>query len=310
MQLNTIGQLYWIGWVGALASVLVALPLWRGVCLRIRFLDAPGSRKLHHTPTPLAGGLAVLSGLLIAMTVLMAVSGTLRNLVEQRLGMWLAIAGGAVFMTLLGVLDDRHELKPGTKFGLQFVVALAVAAAGLRITLFIPHLVFQYAITVLWILAVINAFNFMDNMNGLCAGLGAIAAATFAAAASRHDQQAEACFALLVCGALLGFLPRAFLGDGGSHLVGFCMAVLAILPSFHTQQDRQPLAVLKPLLILAVPLLDMAWVVLLRWNARKPFYLGDTNHLSHRLVRRNLTPPVAVALIWLVAAICGGLSLL
>lgn len=314
--MNHVNQLNWIGWSAALATVLVTLPLWRIACVRIGLLDSPGSRKVHEKPIPLAGGLAVLGGLLVSATLMLALSGEMRELVRDRLGMWIAIAGGAVFMTLVGVLDDRHELRAGVKFTLQLAVALGVAAAGLRITLFVPNLVFQYGITALWILTVINALNFMDNMNGLCAGLGAIASATFAAAASRHDQHAEVCFSLLVCGALLGFLPynfpraQAFLGDAGSHLIGFCMAVLAILPSFHTARDTHPLAVLKPLLILAVPLLDMAWVVVLRWRAGTPFYLGDTNHLSHRLVRRNLSPPVAVALIWLLAAVCGALALL
>ncbi|MCU0789400.1 MAG: undecaprenyl/decaprenyl-phosphate alpha-N-acetylglucosaminyl 1-phosphate transferase [Verrucomicrobia bacterium] len=229
---------------------------------------------------------------------------------------WTAILGGSILMTLLGVLDDRHALGPGAKFVLQALVALGVAAAGLRITLFVANPVFQYGITVLWILAVINAFNFMDNMNGLCAGLGVVAAATFAAAASRHAQQAEAMFSLLVCGALLGFLPgnypraRAFLGDAGSHLVGFAMAVLAILPSFYTAQDPRPFAVLIPLLILALPLGDMAWMVVLRTREGKRFYVADTNHLSHRLVRRGLSQPAAVALIWALAAAVSVIALL
>jgi UDP-GlcNAc:undecaprenyl-phosphate GlcNAc-1-phosphate transferase len=229
--------------------------------------------------------------------------------------LWICVGAGAVLMTGLGVLDDRHVLRPGPKFALQLAVALLLAAAGLRITLFVENPVFQYAVTALWMLTVINAFNFMDNMNGLCAGLGAIAAATFAVAAARHTQQAEVVFSLLVCGGLLGFLPynypraRVFLGDAGSHLVGYCVAVLAILPSFHTRSDPRPLAVLTPLLILAVPLLDMAWMVVVRTRAGQPFYVGDTNHLSHRLVRRGLSEAQAVALIWGLAAATSALAL-
>jgi UDP-GlcNAc:undecaprenyl-phosphate GlcNAc-1-phosphate transferase len=97
-----------------------------------------------------------------------------------------------------------------------------------------------------------------------------------------------------MCGALVGFLPynfpkaKAFLGDAGSHLTGYLLAVLAILPHFHTVENPRPLAVLTPLVVLAVPLLDVAWVVILRWRMGKPFYVGDTNHLSHRLVRAGL----------------------
>src|SRR5206468_7525387 len=132
------------------------------------------------------------------------------------------------------------------------------------------------------------AFNFMDNMNGRCAGLGAIAAWFFAIVAAADGQYLVGLIAFLTFGALLGFLPynfpraRVFLGDAGSHLVGYLLAVLAILPHFYTPRHARPLAVLMPLCILAVPLLDLVWVVLLRWRLGKPFYIGDTNHLSHR----------------------------
>jgi len=115
---------------------------------------------------------------------------------------------------------------------------------------------------------------------------------------------------------LIGFLPfnfpraRAFLGDSGSHLIGYSLAVLAILPHFYNPRHPRPLAVLAPLLILAVPLFDMARVVILRWRAGRPFYQGDTNHLSHRLVRAGLSARNAVLLIWLSAASLGACVLL
>ena len=122
--------------------------------------------------------------------------------------------------------------------------------------------------------------------------------------------------ALLTCGALVGFLPhnfpkaRAFLGDSGSHLVGYLLAVLAILPHFINRDQPNRLAVISPLLVLAVPLGDLAWVVLLRWRKGQPFYVGDTNHLSHRLVRAGLSKTTAVMLIWLIALIIGSSALL
>ena len=217
-------------------------------------------------------------------------------------------------MLLVGLLDDKHELRPGAKFAGQFAVALLVASTGTRITLFVHNDLFHYAITILWILTVINAFNFMDNMNGLCAGLGLIGAWYFATMARINGQYLVALIALLTVGALAGFLPYnfpragAFLGDAGSHLVGYLLAVLAILPHFYTARHPRPLAVLIPLLVLAVPLLDLVWVVVLRWRMGRPFYIGDTNHLSHRLVQRGLTRPQAVLIIWLLAAVIGGLA--
>jgi UDP-GlcNAc:undecaprenyl-phosphate GlcNAc-1-phosphate transferase len=207
-------------------------------------------------------------------------------------------------------------LQPLVKFGGQLAVAAVVAASGVRITLFVHNLVFSYAVTVLWILTVINAFNFMDNMNGLCAGLGASSACFFAMIAAIQGQYLVALMALLVSGSLLGFLPHnfpratAFLGDTGSHLTGYLLAVIAILPHFYSRQNPRPWAVLIPLLILAVPLGDLVWVVRLRQRLGKPFYLGDNNHLSHRLVKRGWSRVDAVLLIWLINCVCGAVAVL
>jgi UDP-GlcNAc:undecaprenyl-phosphate GlcNAc-1-phosphate transferase len=191
-----------------------------------------------------------------------------------------------------------------------------VAAAGVRITLFVPSLLFSYVITIFWILTVVNAFNFVDNMNGLCTGFGIVASLYFLIIAAGTGQYLVALIASLMVGALLGFLPynfpraKAFLGDSGSHLVGYLLAILAILPHFYTRHHPRVPAVLSPLLILAVPLGDLLWVVCARWHAGRPFYLGDTNHFSHRLVQRGLTPVRAVLLLWLVAGAVGALALL
>jgi UDP-GlcNAc:undecaprenyl-phosphate GlcNAc-1-phosphate transferase len=219
-------------------------------------------------------------------------------------------------MLTVGLLDDKHELRPAIKFACQLLVAFAVAASGVRITLFVSIPAFSYVVTILWILTVINAFNFMDNMNGLCTGLGAIGALCFAIISAGAGHYLVSLIAFLACGALLGFLPynfpraKSFLGDSGSHLVGYLLAILAILPHFYTQHHPRVLAVFSPLLILAVPLGDLIWVVILRWRMGKPFYIGDTNHLSHRLTRRGLSRTKAVLLIWLLAALLGSLTLL
>jgi len=312
--------------LSAFATTLATLPLWRKWCLRTGHVDDPGHRKIHDEPIALAGGLAVLTGLLVpllAAVVLLkldfipfSTSGPLAHGFSRRDIQLLAILLGAVAITVLGWLDDKHELRPLPKFAGQVLIALLVASAGVRVTLFVPNVIFSYAVTVLWLLTVINAFNFMDNMNGLCAGLGAIAAGHFAVIAASEGQYLVALTALLMCGALVGFLPynfpkaKAFLGDAGSHLTGYLLAVMAILPHFHTSDNPRPLAVLTPLVVLAVPLLDLAWVVILRWRMGKPFYVGDTNHLSHRLVRAGLSKTTAVLVIWLAAAGLGALTML
>src|SRR5208282_4480421 len=311
---------------GAFLTTLLALPLWRKWCLHVNLVDDPGQRKIHDAPIPLAGGFAVLTGILLplaagAIVLKLGVNVASQTLpiahgLERRALELAVIAGGAIAITVLGWLDDKHELKPLPKFAGQLLVAIAVAAACKRITLFVPNIYFSYAITILWLLTVINAFNFMDNMNGLCAGLGTIGALLFAIIAASNGEYLVALTGFLMCGALLGFLPwnfpnaRAFLGDAGSHLVGYLLAVMAILPHFYTKQNPRPLAVLSPLLVLAVPLADLAWVVILRTRTRKPFWIGDTNHLSHRLVRTGMTQTGAVLVIWLLAVMIGGLAAL
>jgi len=306
---------------GAFITSLLALPLWRKWCRRTNLVDDPGHRKIHSQPVPLAGGFAVLTGILLPLGVgavllklgignLSAASSIVHG-IDRRAIELTVLAFGAVAITILGWLDDKHELKALPKFIGQILIALAVAAACKRITLFVHSDVFSYAITVLWILTVINAFNFMDNMNGLCAGIGAIGALFFALIAAANGQYLVAITGFLMCGALVGFLPwnfpnaRSFLGDAGSHLVGYLLALMAILPHFYTKQNPRPLAVLAPLLVLAVPLLDLAQVSIFRTLNRKPFWLGDTNHLSHRLTRAGLSRTKAVLVLWLLATLIG-----
>lgn len=340
-------NLYLLAFGSSFIAALISLPLWRNWCISIGLVDDPGHRKIHDSPIALAGGFAVMTGLLFALIGGLAVvlisahlaDGSVVNSMttpssagqglvgaetgdllghgmRRRSPQLLAIFFGAAFMFVLGWLDDKHELSPRTKFGGQLFIASLVAISGIRITLFVPNVVFSYGITVLWILTVTNAFNFMDNMNGLCAGLGAICSFQFALSAAIHGQYLVATIAFTACGALLGFLPfnfpkaSAFLGDAGSHLIGFLLAVLAILPHFYSRENRNAWAVLTPLLILAVPLVDLLWVVLLRWRLGQPFYLGDNNHLSHRLVRRGWSRSSAVLIIWLIATLVGAIGFL
>lgn len=319
-------NVYFAAFASAFVTTLATLPLWRRWCWRTGLVDHPGPRKIHDAPIPLAGGLAVLTGLLVPLAAAVVLlkfnfiqsanaEALLYGLNKRKLQL-AAIALGALGITILGVLDDKHELRPFHKFTGQLLIATLIAAAGVRITLFVPNIVFSYAVTILWLVTLINAFNFMDNMNGLCAGLGAIGAGWFAVIAARDGQYLVALIAFLTCGALVAFLPhnfpnaRTFLGDAGSHLVGYLLAVLGILPHFYNKLDPRPWAVISPLLILAVPLADLAWVVLLRWQMGKPFYIGDTNHLSHRLVRAGLSRTTAVLVIWSGAAVLGVLALL
>lgn len=317
---------YLITACGAFAAALLSMPFWRWLCIRTNHVDDPGHRKIHDRPIALAGGLAAITGFMAPILAgLVALEGGLfpQSMIDSliygfgaRKWQLAAIIGGALAMVILGWFDDRHELSPAVKFAGQLLVTLAVAVSGVRITLFVPSVLFSYGITLLWMLTLINALNFMDNMNGLCAGIGTIAAGWFAAIAIGHGQYLVALLALAIGGSLLGFLPynfpgaSAFLGDAGSHLIGFLLAVLAILPHFYSHKSPNRIAVISPLLILGVPLLDLVWVVIIRTRRRRPFWIGDTNHLSHRLNRRGFSRPQSVMLLWLLGLLLGGSAFL
>lgn len=320
-------NVYALAFFTALISSVVTFPFWRRFCIRTGHVDDPGHRKIHAAAVPLAGGLTVMTGFFLPVLIGSAVvtfwhggdgEELVRSLYEyglERRGIQLvAIVLGALGMVALGWWDDKHELRPLPKFAGQTLIALLVAWSGVRITLFIPNELVAYVLTVLWILALTNALNFLDNMNGLCTGLGLIAAWGCAWAAAIQGQYLVATLAFSISGALAGFFPfnfphaKAFLGDAGSHLVGFLVAVLAILPNFYSAQTPHRLAVISPLVILAVPLYDLVTVILIRWRKGQPFYVGDTNHISHRLTRKGMTRSQAVLILLLVHALCAGLA--
>ena len=216
---------------------------------------------------------------------------------------------------MLGILDDQRDLSPRWKFLGQVLIALAVAASGIRVTIFVESPVFSYTITVLWILTVTNAVNFQDNMNGLCPGLGLIGGWFFAWHAGLEGQYLVASLAFLFTGALAGFLPfnfpkgGVFLGDGGSHIVGFLLAVLAILPDFYSAANPHkcirrhtaagaPRSAGRPRL--SDPHSAPAW----------PSGLGRGQQSFLRLVRAGLAKPRAVLLLLLISAVAGAVTMI
>ena len=318
--------LYLFALVGGAVISAASLPLWRRWCEHVGLVDAPGYRKIHDHPVPLAGGLAVITGLVapILGATAWVWLGPLPESFDRVVAYGLAkrgwqitaILGGAVAMLALGVIDDRRDLAAKWKFAAQVLIAVTVAASGIRVTMFVESPAFSYAVTVLWILTVTNAVNFQDNMNGLCAGLGLIAGWFFAWHSGLEGQYLVASLAFLFTGALAGFLPynfprgSVFLGDGGSHVVGFLLAVLAILPDFYSATSPHKWLVLAPLLVLAVPLADLVSVILIRRRLGQAVWIGDNNHFSHRLVRAGQAKPRAVLILLLIATTTGAVTFL
>ncbi|MCX7824666.1 MAG: undecaprenyl/decaprenyl-phosphate alpha-N-acetylglucosaminyl 1-phosphate transferase [Verrucomicrobiae bacterium] len=280
-----------LAFVIAAIVALIATPAAMSASRRLGFMDEPGSRKSHAGPMPLLGGVAVF------MAVVLGALGTGWPTTAADSHRLLGVLGGGALALVLGLTDDRRDLRAGPKLAGQILIAVVAAAGGLRVTLFIPVPALQWLLTVLWLATVMNALNFLDNMDGLCAGVGAICALIFGGIALAHQQTLAATLAAATAGALAGFLPwnfpraKIFLGDSGSHFTGFMLGALAMLPDYYVHQQPSPtqLPVLIPVIVLALPLFDLVAVMWSRWRRGAPIHIGDANHLSHRLVQLGLS---------------------
>ncbi len=317
--------------VGAFALVM-GLVLTRATIVlahRFRLFDLPGERKLHDEALPSIGGLAILGALLVTIGVHLAAVLLLRDHMEPArqaaaaleyslsqgaapaVRRMVAILAGGVLVFALGFWDDRRPLGPGVKLAVQVVAAAIAVAAGVRLDLFVPGGVLATGLTVLWIILITNAFNLLDNMDGLSAGVAAIAAFLFGFVAAANQQWLIAALLSAYVGSLLGFLwynrrpARILMGDAGALFIGFVLACVTVVTSFYRPGETTRWVVLMPALILGVPLFDTASVIALRLRAGVPVFQGDQRHFSHRLVRLGFTQGQAVAVIYLTTAVVG-----
>ncbi len=314
--------------VGPLLLSVFATYLVRGWARRTGFVDRPSGHKGHEAPVALGGGIALIVSIcgpiLVGSAVVWAlrgdiVPGWLPELVRTHAGgiaaklpTVLAIVIGAVVLHVVGLIDDRRALGPWPKFVAQFAVAIFIAGPiGIRAVEALPTAL-SIGFTVLWIVLITNAFNFLDNMDGLSAGVAAVAAAIFAIASMRTGQVFVPVMAWVAVGGLLGFLvfnfspASIFMGDAGSLVIGYLMAVLTVLVTFYDPgQNLTPFGVLVPVVVLAVPLYDVISVVIHRLRLGESPFRGDRRHFSHRLVRRGMTPRKAVLTIYLATAATG-----
>jgi UDP-GlcNAc:undecaprenyl-phosphate GlcNAc-1-phosphate transferase len=240
----------------------------------------------------------------------------LAGLRQQSLRLW-ALLGCATVLMLLGLADDKWNLDWRLRLGVQFVVA-AVAVFGLdwRLTLFFDVPLATGLLSILWIVGLTNSFNMLDNMDGLSAGVAAIAGGTLAcvlllAPVDRAGPQLfVAGFLLVLVGALVGFLfhnrpPAAlFMGDAGSYFTGFCLSAATLLATYTSYDGGRRHAVLAPLCIMAVPLYDMISVILLRLREGRSPFQADKRHLSHRLVALGFSQEQAVLTIYVLTGTC------
>ena len=300
-------------------------------------IDSPGHRKVHASPMPTCGGLAIWLGIILPFAAgqiaLASVSGAgqaagvrwlpseisihLPGLIDESSRLWILLGGGTV-LVILGLIDDRWGLGWKVRLVVQTLVAAIVVHAGWRLELFLDAPWLTGLLSVLWIVGLINSFNMLDNMDGLSAGVAAIAGGILAVVmliapdpVTRQPQLFVGGFLLVIVGSLLGFLwhnrppARLFMGDTGSYLIGYMLATATLTATFAGYGDVPRHAILAPLCVLAVPIYDTATVVLIRLRQGRSPFEGDKSHFSHRLVDLGMTKPQAVGTIYLATATCG-----
>src|SRR5262245_47261812 len=299
-----------------LIALAIAAPLaWLFMPLGIRlawaigWLDHPQARKLHKHATAVLGGAVVFGAAVIAWGV------TLRFIPHSPADWeaWYLLAGAAVTL-VLGLWDDRFGMRPSVKMLGQAAAATMLVSTGL-----VPHvglpIGIEAALTLLALVALMNAVNFLDNMNGMVGGLAPIALAGFAWTSLERGANGVAAAQLALAGACLGFLPhnfpraRIFLGDAGSLFLGYSLGASALI----TMQGAGPgWGRAGAPLMLAYPAFDMVFVVLTRMRDGRPVYQGGRDHTNHRLASVLKCPKTTVLVVWASGAVlcAAGLSML
>ena len=277
---------------------------------RLGVVDRPGGRRIHDRPIPLLGGVAILAGIVVAV---------LPNLdVDRR---YASILIGAGLICLLGVVDDRFGIPPLPKLLGQIACAAIPVATGMTIdSITIPLIepstvsfgVLAYPLTIIFIVAVANVVNLADGMDGLAAGVCGISALTFAILALSLGRISAGVMAAAVAGACLGFLPwnfnpaKVFMGDSGALVLGFLLACVSIQGVMKT---AAALALVFPLVVLLVPILDTSFVILKRLKSGQSIASADKNHFHHRLLRVGYTQRQAVGLLYAWSAVLAAFAL-
>ena len=324
-----------------LAPMLMALvgtALAKRLALRLGMLDAPGERKVHVRTTPRNGGIAIFWAIAIPVGLGLLMmpwiqshrffgllpkhAVTLMRLEHVSLPLtWLLLAC-TLAMHLLGLLDDRLALGALPKLIGQLAIATALVVIGEKLkpggfrilTVLDGKITGGYfiscALTVAWLTVLTNAFNFLDNMDGLAAGVAVICSLMFVIAAAHNAQWLVCAILLVYIGAILGFLwhnfPPAsiFMGDGGSMVLGFLLAALTIRTTYFSPPEPW-YGIFTPLLICAVPLYDFCTVIAIRMRRGRNPMKGDTNHFSHRLTRHGFSNKAAVLIIYAITLATG-----
>ena len=295
----------------AFVLAIILTPLTARLAAHYGFLDQPAPRRLHQTPTPRHGGIPLFLAFIAALAVSLPFPRSDVNEPTKLIGLML----GLTVVAIVGAYDDARELGALPQFAAQILAAGIAVASGVvireipnplgAVPIPLPGL-FAVAFTVFWIVGMMNTINWLDGLDGLAAGVTAIASAVLFIHTFRLTQYSLALLPLALAGAALGFLifnfspARMFLGSG-AYLLGFALAVLSIIGGAK---------VASALLVLAIPILDVAWQILNRVRTGHSPFEADRGHLHHRLYDFNISSRAIVALYYALTATFGALALI
>ncbi len=316
---------WWVIYAIVLGSAFllstILTPICRMLAWKWNFLDKPlgEGHKRHSKATPVLGGMAMVSSWLILIVVGIIILKTeyqslpdnlklaadgIRN-VDYRI---IVILGGGFAFWLIGLADDKKPMSAKFKLSLQLVVMAVVANWGIEITSFTDSEFIRWLITFSWLMIILNAINFYDNMDGLLSGVAGIAAFIFMLAAGIMGQYLVAILAAVTSGVAFGFYlfnkspATIFMGDNGSHFLGYMLGVIGAMVTYYQGDNiKITYSFLIPFLVLALPLFDLGAVIVIRLKNKKPIYIGDHNHISHRFVKMGFSKKHAVLLIHLLS---------
>ena len=284
----------------ALVFALGATPMMRQIALRAGMVDQPGARKIHHSPMPRLGGVAMYGAFMLALILFAD-----RFYVSQVI----SIIVGATGVSFLGFWDDRVGLPAWVKLIGQIAAALLLIVNGVAVDL-LHQPIADAAITLLWFVGITNALNLLDNMDGLAGGIAAIAAGFFLLLAVLNGQYLVSVLSAALLGVSLGFLiynfnpALIFMGDTGSLFLGFMLAAVGLKLRFLTHPVIATWFI--PIIVLGLPVFDTTLVFVSRLRRRlNPLTTPGTDHVSHRLVARGFTRREAVLMLYLAAIVLG-----
>lgn len=291
---------------------VVLTPILRDIFRSFNFVDQPdNNRKVHVYPIPRIGGIAIIMAYFASFLLMNAKEG-----LSVDLSLVWNLLPAAVLVFAVGLVDDFIGLKPTHKLVGQLGAALLAYWAGVRIDQFAGYTttgVWALPVTIFWLLLCTNAFNLVDGLDGLAAGVGLLSTLTICAAGFLQHNMALSYATLPLAGCLLGFLcfnfnpATVFLGDGGSLFIGFMLGCFGVI---WTQKSVTLVGMTAPLMALSIPLVDVLLCIVRRWLRNQPIFGADRGHIHHRLLDRGLTPRRAVLLVYASCGLAASFSLL